>query len=350
MRTAQKRFDVIKLFGAPFDPLDIAERVDVKLAYINWLKANQRDVDDFLDPYDFLEKNLKDQTTSIDEVEWIGQFPIASWLRPKPSISDLDTISQEAYTQFLDRNGCYQYYERLIGYLAREIRTAIPVMIGVDHCLSGAVLKYLKDSYGDYNVVIFDSHCDLIDLKTRRSYFYKLSPRLATQVGDKDVYECGSFLHYLLNERIINPERLWIIGAQDMERFKESSEELYSQKIVPWIERGLRILSKKDYLSYGIPEEIRGPTYISFDMDLGSMASVFAARFLNYVGLDVGQMRGLIVELSERINSKKIELVGLDIMEIDIHFLGESVEGRQDQAGELAKEIILRLIYDNCLH
>jgi len=340
---------MIKIFGTPFDPLDIAERVDIKLAYLNWVKAN-RPQNNFLDPYDFLKNILKRKNPSTNRVEWIGKFPVDSWLRPKPSFSDLERISQPHYTQFLDRNGCYDYFLKLIDYLSQNVGSSIPVMIGVDHCLTGAVLRYLKERYSDYHVLIFDSHCDLIDLETRRNYFGPYAKGHVDRFGERDIYECGSFLHHLLKEKILNPEKLWIMGTQDLDQFKQGAEDLYLQKLMPWIKLGMHILSKEDLICHGIPEEIKGQVYISFDMDVGSLNSVFATRFLNYVGLDVEQIRGLIDDLLERMTSKEVELIGLDIMEMDIHFLGETINGHKDYAWEIAKEIIEKLIYNHFTH
>ena len=341
---------MIKIFGASFDPLDVPERVDIKLAYINWLAMNPVVDDDFSDPYDFIEKALKNKVPVTDEIKWIGQFPVASWLRPKPSIADLRHVRRDNYTQFLDQDGCREYYKKLLDYLAKEVGVAIPVMIGVDHCLTGAVLQYLRESYGECNVLIFDSHCDLIDLETRKNYFDSSSMGLGNLIGEKDIYECGSFLHNLLNQGIINPEKLWIIGAQDLDQFKQDAEALYSEKILPWIKRGMHVVSKDDCIRNGLPDEIRGPTYVSFDMDLGSLACVFAARFLNYLGLNDKQLRVLVDQLSKKVKSSEIELIGLDIMEMDVHFLGETIEGYQDYSGEIAEEIILKVLYDNFLH
>lgn len=336
---------MIKIFGAPFDPLDMAERVDVKLAYLNWLEANRLCNDSCLDPYEFLEGALMRKNPSTNGVEWIGQFPVDSWLKPKPSFSDLERISQPRYTQFLDQNGCYDYYQKMVAYLSHNLGSSMPVMIGVDHCLTGSVLRYLKERLVDCHVLIFDSHCDLVDLETRRSYFGPYAKGQVDLFGERDVYECGSFLHYLLNNKILDPEKLWIMGTQDIDQFRRGAEGLYSQKILPWIKRGMHVLSKEDLIWSGIPEEIKGQVYISFDMDVGSLNSVFAARFLNYVGLSVEQIRGLINDLSRKMASKEIELVGLDIMEVDIHFLGETINGRKDYSGEIAKEIIEKLIY-----
>lgn len=338
---------MIRIFGAALDPLDVFERVDVKIAYLHYIKSHGALDNDFLDPYSYLEDHMSERNFRGDEIEWIGRFPIASWLTPKPSVSDLGYISKERYSEFLDQDGCRDYYNKLIEYLHQNIGSCMPVMIGVDHCLTGAVLKYLKEKYDRFNVLIFDSHCDLIDLETRRSYFGPCLGNSVDSVLGRDVYECGSFLCDILKEEIIRPERLWIIGTQDLYQFKQGATSLYTRRILPLINQGLHIISLDELQDLGIPDDIEGPTYISFDMDLGSLASVFATRFLNYVGLDRGQFFGLIGELSRKIRTNKIELIGLDIMEIDVHFLEAEIEGNQDCTGEIAKEMIDRIIYQN---
>jgi arginase family enzyme len=187
----------------------------------------------------------------------------------------------------------------------------------------------------------------LIDLETRKIYYGPFLKDLEDPCGEKDIYECGSFLNHLLKEKIIKPENLWIIGTQDLDKVKQNTEPLYSEKMLSWVKRGMHVVSKEDLVLSGIPDEIEGQTYISFDMDLGSLASVFAARFLNYIGLNERQFLNLVHELSEKVKTKKIELIGLDIMEIDIHFLGAEINGNKDLTGEIASEIINRMIYSN---
>jgi arginase family enzyme len=338
---------VIKIFGNAFDPLDVVERVDIKLAYLNWLRTHEIPEDNFQDPYDFLGNSFAERFAVTDKVEWTGKFPVDSWLRPKPCISDMGYISPKRYTEFLDNNGCYQYCDRLIDYLSENIGASIPVMIGVDHCMTGGVLRYLKKRYADYNLLVFDSHCDMIDLETRKNYFEAFFGNLKEPYFGKDIYECGSFLCNVLNKKIVKPENLWVVGTQDLDQFKQNAESLYLRKILPWIKQGVHIISKEDLILHGIPSQIEGKTYISFDMDLGSLSSVFATRFLNYVGLDVGQFLSLVYELSEKIRTRKIELIGLDIMEIDIHFLGLNIDGNKDHTAQIADEIISSIIYKN---
>jgi arginase family enzyme len=339
---------MIKIFGAAFDPLDLQERVDVKSAYLHYLKfQGGTPGGDFLDPFSYLESHLNNGHPPSEKVEWIGRFPVESWLTPKPSISDLGYISKEAYSDFLDRNGCRDYYNKLLEYLGRNMDSCIPVMIGVDHCLTGGVVKYLRERYDQFNVLVFDSHCDLIDFETRRRYF-GLSWEDSSNSGvGKDIYECGSFLCHLLREDIIRPENLWIVGSQDLHHLKQQAETLFTQRILPWIDQGLHIIPKDDLIRRGVPQEIKGPTYISFDMDLGSLSSVLATRFLNYIGLDREQFLNLVGEVSGRIKAKSMDLIGLDIMEIDVHFLEAEIDGEQDYTVEIASEIIDKIVYQN---
>lgn len=338
---------MIKIFGTAFDPLDIPERVDIKVAYLNWLRTQGMYEDNQSDPYDFLENIFKKKYHKVNKIEWIGKFPVESWLRPKPSISETINIFPKKFTEFLNNNGCYDYYNKLVDYLKKNIGPLIPVMIGVDHCLTGGVLKFLKEKYDDFNILIFDSHCDIIDLETRRSYFGPYLKHSEDSFFGEEIYECGSFLAHLLNEKIIRPENLWIMGTQDLDHFKQNAKALYFKKILPWIEQGMHVVSKENLIRFGMPDEIKGQTYISFDMDLGSLASVFATRFLNYIGLNIKQFLDLINELSEKIRKKEIELIGLDIMEIDIHFLGGDIEDKKDYTVEITSVILDRLIYSN---
>jgi arginase family enzyme len=338
---------MIKIFGTAFDPLDIPERVDIKVAYLNWLRTQGMYEDNPSDPYDFLGNIFKNKYPKVKTIEWIGKFPVESWLRPKPSISETINIVPEKFTEFLNNNGCYDYYNRLVDYLKINVGSSIPVMIGVDHCLTGGVLKFLKEKYDDFNILILDSHCDIIDLETRRSYFGPYLKYSEDLFLGEEIYECGSFLAHLLSERTIKPENLWIMGTQDLDQFKANSESLYSKKVLPWIEQGMHVVSKENLIRFGIPEEVEGPTYVSFDMDLGSLSSVFAARFLNYIGLNIEQFLGLVNELSEKIRKKDIDFIGLDIMEVDIHFLGENIEDKKDYTAELGNEILEKLVYAN---
>ena len=122
-----------------------------------------------------------------------------------------------------------------------------------------------------------------------------------------EIYECGSILHHLLKREIIEHQNVWIMGTQDPDRFQKNGQPDLPKNGFSWIEEGRNILSNNDLLSSGIPDDIRGKTYISFDLDLGSMSCVFAARFLDYVGLDLSQIFNIIHTLKDRITAEELK-------------------------------------------
>jgi len=105
------------------------------------------------------------------------------------------------------------------------------------------------------------------------------------------------------------------------------------------------LISKSDLVKYGIPKEIEGPTYISIDMDVGSYACVLACRFMDRVGIEFDEITRILQLLSNMMRDNKIVLVGLDVMEIDVHFLNEEVSGKSDFTLEILKKIFDELIF-----
>ncbi len=92
-----------------------------------------------------------------------------------------------------------------------------------------------------------------------------------------------------------------------------------------WVDKGLNILSRQRLSSEKIDLAITGPTYLSIDMDIGSLSSVFSARFMNSYGLNAKEFLDLLLAVQKSISESQMPLVGLDVMEIDIHFL-ETIE------------------------
>lgn len=330
-----------KVFGAALDVLDMPDKIALKLAYTASIKElSLKKLP--LDPYDALKDFLTLRGFASDYLEWIGKFPVESRLSPRPLAIDEKFLTQKLYTDFIDRNGCLTYSDKLISYLKSNVYPAKPVMIGVDHSLTGGVLSYLSEFNDDFNVVIFDSHTDIIDFNTKRSMlgFSNDNPNYRLL----DIYECGAFLSHLLEKNIIKADRLWILGTQDtMELAERSGISPYSQAMRKWVERGVHLISKKDLIRNGIPEEIEGPTYISIDIDVGSYSCVLACRFMDRIGLGFNQFLDIINSLAKRVEKKRITLLGIDMMEIDVHFLNENVNGVQDESLEILCEIFNKL-------
>lgn len=338
---------LIKIFGAALDPLDIPDRVEIKRAYVDWLEANPAAGDDPLDPYDLLESRWKARTAPGLGVDWIGKFPVESWLCAKPRVSDREKITEKEYGRFLDHNGCHEYCCKLIHYLEENVGSGLPVMIGVDHSLSGGVIRYLKGRYERFNVAVFDSHCDLIDTGLRKSFFYPLLEDGPGVSPPGDVVQCGNFLHHLLHEGVVHPENLWILGAQDILKLERSVDTHGAGSLSRWLEEGLHIVTKQDLLTHGIPSDLAGETYVSVDMDLGSLASVLATRFVDEVGLDVSQFGAVVRQLGERVEKGDLRLIGLDIMEVDIHLVGADLGGIRDYTEELAGNLLEKVLFGN---
>jgi arginase family enzyme len=332
-----------RVFGAALDALDLPEKVALKLAYTRSMKKYSfQELP--LDPYDAIKNFLAQQGYASIDVEWIGKFPIESRLSPRPLVGDEKFLKRTFSTDFLDKNGCLTYSKKLMYYLRSNVYPSRPVMIGVDHSLTGGVLKYIAGLYKDFNVIIFDSHTDIIDFSTKRSLFTSSAGKAPSNASD--IYECGSFISHLLNENVIKPDRLWILGTQDISETEKALEvEPCAQKLQNWVERGVHLISKSDLVRNGIPHQIEGPTYVSIDIDLGCYSCVLACRFMDRIGLESNEITRILHLLSDRVRGNKIILIGLDVMEIDVHFLDEEVSNRRDCTLEILKKIFDELIF-----
>jgi arginase family enzyme len=337
------RNEKFKVFGAALDVLDLPEKVALKFAYTESMKQYPSQ-ELPLDPYDAAKYFLTERGYDSDGVEWIGKFPIESWLSPRPSVGDERFLTKAFFTDFLDRNGCLTYSKQLVSYLKENVYPARPVMIGVDHSLTGGVLRYLSEFNNDFNVVIFDSHTDILDFNTKRSLFKNSVRNLATQLPN--IYECGGFLSHLLKENLIKADRLWILGTQDVVGNNKTPQvEPYNENLMRWTELGVHLISKSYLISNGIPPQIQGPTYVSIDIDVGSYASVLACRFMDRIGLGYGDIIRVLTSISALIKQNRISLLGLDVMEIDVNFLSEEVSGIHDCTLEILKKIFNELIF-----
>jgi arginase family enzyme len=174
----------------------------------------------------------------------------------------------------------------------------------------------LAKRYSNLNVVILDAHFDVM---SREPY-----------------YGCGNFLEVLLGKKIVAPKNLWVLGVQD-EIVRELSGRSFNSKrcsIKQWLERGVNVIFKSEVQSNQFRMVLNGPTYVSIDMDVGSLLSVCSARFMTSYGLSVGEFLQLLNKIYQLIRISDVPFLGLDIMELDVHFI-EAADGKDD-----SKEII----------
>jgi arginase family enzyme len=301
----------IKIFGAALDALPSPEKVNLKIAYLNHRSNGSFGEGKFKDPYDFVKSRITKNVVLNSKIEWAGKISIPSWLTPKPRSSDSSKLSIDKFGKFLRSDGCWKYALRIADYIDKEVYQGKYAMIGVDHSLTGGSIMALAKRYSNLNVVILDAHFDVM---SREPY-----------------YGCGNFLEVLLGKKIVAPKNLWVLGVQD-EIARELSRRSFNSKrcsIKQWLERGVNVIFKSEVQSNQFRMVLNGPTYVSIDMDVGSLLSVCSARFMTSYGLSVDEFLRVLNKVYRLIRSSNELFVGLDIMELDVHFI-EGAEGKDD--------------------
>ena len=353
-----------KVFGAALDASDLPLSIQMKHAYLNRLINNYIEKPNFLDPYDaFLELS---QVAPKKNIIKLGKFPIESWLTPKPFIDDLSRINKDEFHNFTNENHIRVYSERMADYVKKNVLPDIPLMIGVDHSLTGGVLSAISEEIGPekLHVIILDAHFDGLPTsiainiaKYANEHPHLINPLMPESCffyeDINDTYKCGSFLKYLLDENVILAENLIIFGCQDYP--DEEIRSLDDPRIKEYIRfydtielSGVAFIPKEDPKRMleklkNILEKISNSNiYISFDVDVAAFKDVIATRFLNLIGID----RSVLIETADIIN-KNIEsnsnnLIGLDLMEIEIHLLNKGFpeSGRRDKTIKLLDKFL----------
>jgi arginase family enzyme len=352
--------DKIKFFGAALDPLDAENRVHLKRAYISALQSGRNLDPDYKDPYDALCR--LDPGLFRGKCEKAGHVPVESWLTTKPAAQDLPLVTPGAYKSFLEDDGCRRCSAR-VGSFLDGILPAPFVMIGVDHSLTGGVVGRLSQQYGPDNLslVVLDAHTDLFDFEISYPVQKKMLERtgnpvlLPEMLYNNRFYGCGNFLNYLLDDAVLLPENLYLIGVTDRpdERWVDDNDleiTRYVRAYEAVIEAGVNILSKQELEAdpdclAAFLERIRTPNaYVSIDMDVGAFASTHAVRFLNTVGLAEEAFCRAVEAVRGGLARKGTHLLGFDIMEVDTHFAGFPVTGTHDRSYEMASKVIRLLL------
>lgn len=328
----------VSIFGSALDALSSPERINLKTAYLNYLEHRALNQKEFRDPYDFVKTYLtknKILNNGNNRVKWAGRISLPSWLTPNPRIQDLPKLSIEQFDTFLKSNGCWKYALKIADYINREIFPSMPVMIGVDHSLTGGSIMALVKKFPNLNVIILDAHFDVMNNDSQTD---------GTLIN---YYECGNFLNCLLEKKIISPKQLWILGVQDeicqeLKQMSNSQRNLDSNtvSIKKWMAEGVHVIFKREVQSNKFEMDLSGPSYLSIDMDVGSMSSIYSARFMNSFGLKIDEFLQLLNRVSRFVESSNRPLVGMDIMELDMHFL-EVAKKRDfnDYTGQIIEEI-----------
>jgi arginase family enzyme len=360
-----KMSQTVKVIGSSLDPLDGWEKVEIKRAYLGALSRGIKLTPNYLDPYDAVTSLSPDLFEG--RCKKAGKVPVPTWLTPKPSCGDLPLITSESYRKFLEGNECYRY-SRIAGAFADNFYPDTILMIGIDHSQTGGIIRRLSERYGSDQVslIVLDAHTDMFDSDILFAAQKQILGLSGADFGSPAVpynskfYGCGNFLKYLLDEGTLCPENLFLIGVTDcpakgVKRTTVSENEHIERYVCAYrsiLERGVNVVPKIEVESsmdglFEALEKISTPyVYISIDMDIGSCASTYAVRFPSMEGIEERLIYDIARAIRRVKKQKNIRCLGLDVMEIDVHYAGHYVRGRKDRAYDIASNLIRIMLHE----
>ncbi|MGC8660574.1 MAG: arginase family protein, partial [Desulfomonilaceae bacterium] len=211
----------------------------------------------------------------------------------------------------------------------------------------------------DISLIVIDSHVDSVptsamadaiqyDMATNPSSVYDpADPFLRNR---PDSYNASSFIYYLLEEGLVNPRNLYLIGVSDYPpkkafRIKDGRMKHYLDCYLSLKTSGAKILTKKD-LTLGLGtlgnllNKVKTPfVYISIDMDIGARNALNGVRFRNYQGINESQIYRIAKSLREMID-RGVSLVGIDLMEFNPRMANSGNTPDQDRTYLIALNLI----------
>ncbi len=340
------------LVGCPLDSDENQESVEQKLAQAG--AAGGRD-----DPYLQVRALLRPELEAGLLAE-AGCLEVPEWLRPVPPAAEAPHLVVDNFVRFIDEDGC-RACARALGKMVRErVWPGVPVLVGVDHSLSGGVYRMLARELGPENLslVVLDTHTDALPVPVLAgavAYDMETNPQSVYDPADPflrrrpDSYNASSFLHHLLAEGVLDPRNLCLVGISDYPprhsfRIDDPRIRAYTGIYSGLKKRGAAMVTKAD-LAKGpgklkvLLKKLSTPyVYISVDMDVGALDAVQGVRFRNRRGLSRPQLGKVIATLANFLD-KGPELAGLDVCEFNPRIPDPEVYA-------LAAEIIRRLCLD----
>ena len=316
------------------------------------------------DPYDAVTGSLKGLLESC-RIRLSGKFPVPSWLRPRPEAEDYPLVTAQRTGEFYDSGGFTSLLKQLQEFVEREIFPGLPVMAGVDHAATMAVISALTEKFGPENlgVLVFDQHFDALPISVRLAESGGTStgpmggvPPALSQVrnGLYDQCCCGNFWSSLMDEGKVKPENLSFIGVADYPGEPAGPDGgAFRQAYLEYARRGCGFFPlnqlEGDYtgpLADYIDRRLQTPLiYISLDLDVGSYNFTWAARYMDRPGISSAGLLEAAALVRETCRRKNISLAGLDIMEFNMHFLGiEAEDGTRDATLPVIGEFIQKLL------
>ena len=336
----------IGVFGCSLDALDAPEKVAMKLAYLEALRSGRAD-GLAGDPYELIAPGL----VRLPSFSALGRLDIKPWLTPRPPLEAAGGVSGRAYRDFLDAGGCADVAAEVCRFVKEEVFPLVPLMVGVDHSLTGGVLEALVGSGKKPVLVVLDSHLDAVPTAVRAAAFGGSAG--AAYPAGPETYNCGTWLLHVIDSGVVDPGDVLVLGPSDSPGGPLEGEPpgiaAYREAYFAVEERGVRVIRKKDLRERGVGEAVaeamagfRGrELYISIDADVGAGSELRAVRFLDALGLLPGELEEMATAMASACRENRCRLAGLDIMEIDVH--GADVPGSPDRTLEICLEMLERL-------
>ncbi len=286
---------------------------------------------DWTDPSEEIKKRTGKEFEKIE---------VESWLKPLPDLSDLPLMTVENFVIFIDSGGCLEYAE-LVEKKCRDMEK-IPFFIGVDHSLSGGVLKAVSEKIGRENIVyvMLDAHfdcilpeirCGLLQYDAETNPESKYSPDNPFIYDRPDSYNADSFLHFLWEWNVVDRENTVVAGVMDYP--PDSAWEIEDPRVQKYLDfytsqekKGVKIIRSERFRSNPVNmirsaiEKCGGDiVYISIDLDVGANTCCSGVRFHEHRGLGCQT----IIEILKYIMNN-YRIAGIDLCEFDPYSSGKS--------------------------
>lgn len=357
------------VFGAALDPLDAPEKVEMKAAYLKAVGRGALKPSHPRDPYDLISPQV--EQVDAARISRAGKLEVDDWLRPRPAPRSLPAMRKERFTAFLDSDGCRRYAGMVGDYINSEVLPRRPLMIGVDHSLSGGAIRALAERYGPDRlaVVVLDAHSDILSLQRRMELYSLLESEgrgldtAGSQGANRtaavpDSYNCGSFLHFLVEEGAVEPAGLLLAGVADLPSCPGNAPvggaaEAVLAPFAGLEEKGAAFLGKGELREADGPARLRKAlerfedrvVYVSLDIDVGALEAAHACRFMDLFGTGERELLAACDVIGGWLDEREGRLAGLDLMEMDVHLAGlRHDDGTRDQTARLAVRMLSRLL------
>lgn len=349
----------VVFFGCPLDCDEKHDAIEEKLAGAHPSGTSDDPLDHILD--------LIRREVPAELWEAKGSLEVPSWLRPLPQGPDRMKLVVGEFIRFMDQDGCRQTASEVDEFVTREVLPDVPCLVAVDHSLTGGVIKALARHLGEENLslIVVDSHTDALPMSLLEGaiqYDMDTNPNSVYDRNDPflynrtDSYNASSFIHHLLEEEILVPANLYLIGISDYPekralRLKDPRIARYTGIYSGLKRRGAKVITKQECLTK--PSKLKALLkknktpyiYVSIDMDIGASNALEGVRFRNWKGLSEKQIYKLVGLICDVV-SEDIQLAGMDITEINPRRAGQNLASGPDRTYRIAANLIKRVAFN----